>query len=118
MDSVAPLVNSEATTAVTPATAAKYNITDASAIHIVQLLIPATYLGHDERVSFLDKVWGSMSHWEKIRLPLRNFLRAFYVGVAAARSYRRKTNKQKMAVVESSLALLTKGKWTLQSLLW
>jgi hypothetical protein len=117
MDSIAPLISSETMNVITPATSDKCNITDATAIHVVQLLIPAMYLGHDERVSFLDKIWGSMSHYEKCRLPLRNFLRAFYVGVASARSYRRKKNKHKLAVVESSLALLKKGKWTPPSII-
>jgi hypothetical protein len=115
MDSITPLINSDTTNAITPATTDKCGITDATAIHVVQLMIPAIYLGHLERVLFLEKRWESMSHYEKCRIPMRNFLRAFYFGLASSDSYRRKKNRWTMADIDSSVTWLQKGKWTLPS---
>jgi hypothetical protein len=112
MDSITPLISSEAAEVNPLTTFDECKITDATAIHVVQLMIPAMYLGHIQRVSYLAKRWESMSAYEKGRIPMRNILLAFYFGLASAGLYRRKKNRSTMANIVSSMTWLKKGKQT------
>eukprot|EP00956_Cyclotella_meneghiniana_P022153 scaffold41388_cov125-Cyclotella_meneghiniana.AAC.6 len=108
--------------AMTPVSQCDCSITDATIIHLIQLLMPATYLvsinslvdnsvlrslvnllfaslplyfkGQYERVEFLVKKWDKLDSDQKGRMPWRNVLISFYYALALAGMYRRKTIKK------------------------
>lgn len=94
---------------VTPLASDQSKIMDATAIHLVQLMMPAFYLGHLERVKFLRKKWESMDIDRKSRIPTRCVFVAFYDGLASIAIYRQKKKNNMLSTVENSISVLTKG---------
>ena len=111
--------------AMTPVSQCDCPITDATAIHIIQLLMPATYYvsfnnvvdvlilkylvdcilfslyskGQYERVEFLVKKWDKLDSDQKNRMPWRNVLISFYHGLAMAGMYRRRKMKKYISYI-------------------
>eukprot|EP00804_Cyclotella_cryptica_P020612 CCRYP_003442-RB/>CCRYP_003442-RB protein AED:0.05 eAED:0.05 QI:255/1/1/1/1/1/3/704/1362 len=94
---------------VAPLASDQSKIMDATAIHLVQLLMPAFYLGRMERVKFLSKKWDCMDADRKSRIPTRCVLVAFYDGLASIAIYRQKKKNALLSRVEKSVSVLTKG---------
>jgi hypothetical protein len=111
-DTITGLCDSRASPAVSPANADECNITDATSVHIIQLCLPAVYLGQYERVQFLMKKWDSLQFDEKNRMPWRTILISYYNGLAFAGLHRRKKNvRARLSCLENSISVLSKGKW-------
>jgi hypothetical protein len=109
-DTITGLCDSRASPAVSPANADECNITDATSIHIIQLCLPAVYLGQYERVQFLMKKWDSLQFDEKNRMPWRTILISYYNGLAFAGLHRRKKNvRARLSCLENSISVLGKA---------
>ena len=109
MDTVFLLVDSKSSSVtISPSSEDECNITDATAIHILQLMMPALYLGNLERVIFLAKKFQSLDE-EGTRMPMRVILISFYHGLAIAGIYRRRKNKKLLAILEKAISVLEKA---------
>ena len=109
MDTVFLLVDSESSSvAISPSSEDECNITDATAIHIVQLIMPALYLGNIERVVFLANKFQTLDQ-EGTRMPMRVIQISFYHGLAIAGIYRRRKNKKLLAILEKAISVLKKA---------
>lgn len=110
MDTIYLLVeNDSSSVIVSPASSKECNITDATAVHIVQLIMPALYLGHFERAIFLAKKFEALEEHVKARVPMRVILLSFYHGLALVGAYRRKQSKKLMRNLEKTIAIVRKA---------
>ena len=103
------LVEDGSTDVTPPPTLEQTSITDSNAIQIIQLIMPACYLGQAERAQFWAKKWHSLKDDEKGRVCMRNILLAFYDGLSCAMIYRRKPMNMLLLKIQKSIAVLTKG---------
>ena len=110
METISLLIDCESGSNLTaPAQSEECDITDATAIHTVQLIMPALYLGHFDRVVFLAKKFESLQDDEKKRSPIRAILVSFYYGLAAAGIYRRKKTSRLLPILQSAISTLLKS---------
>ena len=104
------LVNDKSSSVMlSPASSEECNIPDATAVHIVQLIMPALYLGYFERVIFLGKKFESLHEHSKARMPMRIILVSFYYGLAMVESYRRRRSQKVLPIVEKAISVLKKA---------
>lgn len=108
MDTVSLLIDSGSSDQISPVETEECKITDATAIHIVQLIMPALYLGHYERVIFLAKKFESLQEDEKNKFPIRATLISFYHGLAVAGVYRRNQKSKPLLVLRNAISTLSK----------
>jgi hypothetical protein len=110
-DTITSLCDEGASPAISPANADECKITDATSVHIIQLCLPAVYLGQYERVQYLIKKWDGLQLDEKNRMPMRMILISYYNGLASAGLHRRKKSiRSSTTCLQRSIAVLEKGK--------
>ena len=110
MDTVYLLVDNESSfVIIPPANSKEFNIPDATAVHIVQLIMPAFYLGCYERVIYLAKKFESLHEQDKARMPMRIILVSFYHGLAMAEAYRRKKGRNRLRILNLMISVLKKA---------
>lgn len=83
--------------------------TDASAINITRLIMPAYYLGRIERVRFLAEKWEMMDEDVQKKIPIRAISIAFYHGLALVEMCRKRKIKSFLSKINSSVDMLVKG---------
>ena len=138
MKTISPLIDDGQLDILPPENSEETGIPDATAIHIVQLLIPSVrynllvgiifmpvqqtqlnlfsilpntqcYLGHTERVLFLCQRWESLDMDETSKVVMRTILVAFYHGLACASSYLTTKSKALLSKLKESIKVLEKA---------